>query len=326
MTAEGERPVVTVAGAGIFGLCAALLVQRRGVRVLLIDPSPGIANASSVAAGLLAPIGEVLFDPSAAPHASLLNAGMDRWPDFAADFGVDLVSADLIVTEQALQNAKQLGVRVRQRNGKAVIEGDARIGDPPAALSSLRRVFEKAGGRVENRALGQVDAAGDSLLVIAAGPGVRGLTHIAPELAHLTPVKGQIAVLPQGPETGPTLRWPGGYLAPQCGGARLGATMEEGVTDTFVDRAVIASLVEGAKGHVPDLDATGVYGQAGVRMQTPDALPMVGPSILRGNFLAVGARRNGWLLGPLVGEMIAAYVMGEDPGPWAATLHPARFD
>jgi glycine oxidase len=42
--------------------------------------------------------------------------------------------------------------------------------------------------------------------------------------------------------------------------------------------------------------------------------------------LAVGARRNGWLLAPLVARTVAAYVAGEDPGPHAARLDPRRFD
>jgi glycine oxidase len=42
--------------------------------------------------------------------------------------------------------------------------------------------------------------------------------------------------------------------------------------------------------------------------------------------LAVGARRNGWLLAPLVAQVVAAYVASDDPGPFAARLDPRRFD
>ena len=102
--------------------------------------------------------------------------------------------------------------------------------------------------------------------------------------------------------------------------------MEVGRADAAVEAEVIASLVTAARLQRPDLDAGGAYGQAGVRMQTADALPLAGPSRVPRTWLAAGARRNGWLLAPLVGSIIAAYCMGEDPGPWAARLDPGRFD
>jgi glycine oxidase len=41
--------------------------------------------------------------------------------------------------------------------------------------------------------------------------------------------------------------------------------------------------------------------------------------------LAVGARRNGWLLAPLIAQVVTACVTGRDPGPYAARLDPGRF-
>ena len=40
--------------------------------------------------------------------------------------------------------------------------------------------------------------------------------------------------------------------------------------------------------------------------------------------LAVGARRNGWLLAPLVARMVAAYVLGQDAGTYAEAFEPRR--
>jgi glycine oxidase len=39
----------------------------------------------------------------------------------------------------------------------------------------------------------------------------------------------------------------------------------------------------------------------------------------------VGARRNGWLLGPLSARILVACVTGADPGAYGALLHPGRF-
>ncbi|HWU14145.1 MAG TPA: D-amino-acid oxidase, partial [Caulobacter sp.] len=44
-----------------------------------------------------------------------------------------------------------------------------------------------------------------------------------------------------------------------------------------------------------------------------------------GVMLAVGARRNGWLLAPLVADLVAAYLKGDHPGPDAASLDARRF-
>jgi glycine oxidase len=58
--------------------------------------------------------------------------------------------------------------------------------------------------------------------------------------------------------------------------------------------------------------------EVGVRASTPDGLPLVGWSATPGVMLAVGARRNGWLLAPLVADLVAAYLKGDNPGPDAA--------
>jgi glycine oxidase len=62
-----------------------------------------------------------------------------------------------------------------------------------------------------------------------------------------------------------------------------------------------------------------------VRAATPDGLPLAGPSRSDPSIiLAVGARRNGWLLAPLVAGMVLDAVEGR-AGPHAALFDPARF-
>ena len=72
---------IVVIGAGVLGLCAALELQRRGRTVTVIDP--GGENASSVAAGMIAPGMEAAIDDLGLEAATLLRAGRDRWPAFA---------------------------------------------------------------------------------------------------------------------------------------------------------------------------------------------------------------------------------------------------
>jgi len=316
---------VVIAGAGVFGLGTALALLDSDTEVLLLDPHSGVPNASAVAAGLLAPVGEVIFDPDVAAHYPLMVDALGLWPGFAQRAGLRISDDGLVVPRSAQQTLVRLGCAFDARGDELYLQADPRVVDPASALLSLRRAVEAGGCRIETRHVAEADWRTADLLVLATGDGMVERLD-PPELQRLTPVKGQIAVLPMGPVSGPTVRWPGGYLAPQPGGARIGATMEVGRRDTVVEPAVVSHLISAAARHAPGIDARGAFGQAGVRMQTPDALPLVGPSALSRTLLATGARRNGWLFAPLVGRIIAAYCKGEDPGPWASALHPERFD
>lgn len=323
-----SRLRVTVAGAGVFGLASALALLEAGAEVAILDleagPGAGAASASAVAAGLLAPLGEAIFDPNAATHYPFMVESLSPWRAFAARNGIGVSDDGLVLPASLAAAAAALGVSGQPHPLGVLCRVDPRVVDPPAALGALRARALALGGRLERRPVMDEDWRRSDLVVLATGAGAPSGPH-APELSCLSPIKGQIAVLPSGPQDGPTVRWPGGYLAPQPGGARVGATMEAGRRDTIVEPESIARLVAAAVDRVPDLRTEGAFGQAGVRMQTPDALPLAGPSASPRTLLAVGARRNGWLFAPLVGRMIAAYAMEEDAGPWAEMLHPGRF-
>jgi glycine oxidase len=121
------------------------------------------------------------------------------------------------------------------------------------------------------------------------------------------------------------LRFALGYASGGIDGLCVGATMEPGRTDRVIDPAAVGQLGAAAQAISPALGWAFAIPQAAVRGASPDGLPMVGPSARPGVMLAVGARRNGWLLAPLVARTVAAYVGGRDPGPHAAMLDPRRF-
>jgi len=101
--------------------------------------------------------------------------------------------------------------------------------------------------------------------------------------------------------------------------------MEPGREDLRPDPAALAPLSVALAQLFPHLaEATFGWG-VGVRAATPDGLPLAGPSATPGVILATGARRNGWLLAPLVAQVVSACVTGLDPGPYAARLDPRRF-
>ncbi len=322
--ASGTGAKVTVAGAGSLGLCIALELARRGHEVVVRDPAALGDNASGVAAGMLAPAFEAALDPVCANDFDLLLAARDLWPELGERAGIELDRSGATYRGEHLvavaARLKALGVAADVHVDRVYSREDWRL-SPRAALVALRRAAERAGVRFEPS---RADAPGEGgALVLATGADGAGL---APELVHISPVKGHILRFEGGPDAGPVIRGDGVYICPDPAGAIVGATMEPGVADRAVDAVQVARLRAAAEALAPDLRGFAARAETGVRAATPDGLPMVGWSREPNVLLAVGARRNGWLLAPLVARTIAAYLAGDDPGPFAARLDPRRFD
>ncbi len=344
---------VIVAGAGAFGSAIALRLVQAGARVTLIDPDLGFARgASAVAAGMLAPAFEAVLDPETNLPFDLLCAARDLWPAFAQTIGRDigLVRAgaawvDLPGLEPRAQAVRAaltaLGARIEAAPPATEIRGlemvftpeDWRL-SPSAALPAMLGAFRAAGGTAVRGALGAVEPGCAVLkdggrmaadrVVVATGAGGAAL---APELSALTPIKGQIVSYPdlEPPSGAPTLRCLGGYATGGEDGLSVGATMEPGARDLIADPATIARLHALAGRLYPQTQAMEPVATVGVRAASPDGRPMVGLSQAPGAILAVGARRNGWLLAPLVAQIVEAYLAGRDPGPYASLFEARRF-
>jgi glycine oxidase len=332
---------VILAGAGALGLSAALALAQAGCAVSVRDPT-NKGSASAVAAGMLAPGFEAALDAGTAAHLDLLLAARNLWPGLAARTGVEIdrsgtaaVGSPAWLAEVSARLAR-LGLRGSElprsllddlAPGLApdlqglLLREDWRL-EPRPALKALRRAAEAAGVEFREAAVRERGAA--DWLVIATGADP-GLADLAPELAALTPIKGQILKFAHVRGGRVSLRGEGCYAVPGADGLAVGATMEPGRSDTAPDPAALAPLAAAAERMFPGL-AGAAYGvSAGVRAATADGLPMVGASRTPGVILAVGARRNGWLLAPLVAQVVTACAMGRDAGPYAGRLDPARF-
>ena len=101
--------------------------------------------------------------------------------------------------------------------------------------------------------------------------------------------------------------------------------MEEGRCDLAIDPQVVARLRAVATGLFPHLADAPVTASAGVRAATPDGVPLAGPSLQPGVLLARGARRNGWLLAPLVADVILDHLLERPAGAAARAFDPTRF-
>jgi glycine oxidase len=81
-SASGRHDVVIV-GGGIIGLACAWGLARRGARVAVIERGTPPAGATRVAAGMLAPVGELAFGEPELLQLTLTAAGL--YPEFVAE-------------------------------------------------------------------------------------------------------------------------------------------------------------------------------------------------------------------------------------------------
>ena len=345
---------IVVAGAGAIGSAIALTLARAGWRVAVADPAPIGANASGVAAGMLAPAFESLFDEATPARYPLLVAARDLWPSFAEGSGAPLMrdGAMAVGGEREVEAwAKRLGARgpscriLEPRLARSMAPGlerglwavltpaDWRL-DPRASLAALRRAGEGLGvrfvrGRLVAAEGGQARLEGEpspiaaDLVVLATGAAPA--PDIAPELAALTPIKGHILRSSEPWQADVTIRGAGVYLCPAGAGVVLGASMEPGRADLAVDASVTQALLASAERLTPGVGVRAWRAETGVRAATPDGLPLVGFSRAEGVILAVGARRNGWLLAPLIAGAVIDLVEGRPVSGPAARFGADRY-
>lgn len=327
-----------VIGAGVLGLCTAAELAARGHAVTVIDP--GSANASSIAAGMIAPALESLLEDVTAERAALLKRARDLWPDFAETHGLTLLreGADWRGpdSEAALVRLNALGFDARLTPIGLTTPEDWRI-EVAAALKALARTpgLTVVRGQVV-RLTGdarrwRVDANDGRVwfspsVVLATGVGapVAGLPEsIASLVASITPIRGQLTFVAT-PTPPRVVRGSGVYAAPNEAGVVIGATMEPGRRDLEPDPEEAAHQVAAG---LALLGATAEAGptRVGIRGATVDGLPLAGSAGEPGLHLALAPRRNGWLLGPLVARITADGIEGRPPLADAAALDPLRF-
>jgi glycine oxidase len=143
------------------------------------------------------------------------------------------------------------------------------------------------------------------------------------------PVRGQILSL-DAPR--PTLRQTVSnahlYLVPRRDGSVVaGATVERVGFDCRVTAAGVREMLELAPRLVPALADCAFRGAwAGLRPDTPDHLPLIGPVPgAPGLYVAAGHFRNGILLSPVTGRLVADWLLGKAPPDEAAAFRPDRF-
>ncbi|WP_181805425.1 glycine oxidase ThiO [Streptomyces shenzhenensis] len=231
------------------------------------------------------------------------------------------------------------------------VDGDHQI-DPRRLAGALVAACERAGvvfhrdwaerlEVVRERAVGVLTRAGEALgadQVVLAGGSLSGRLAGVPEdvLPPVRPVKGQVLRLTVPARYAPFLsrtvravvRGGNVYLVPRENGELVvGATSEELGWDTTVTAGGVYELLRDAHELVPGITELPLTEtRAGLRPGTPDNAPLLGPTRLDGLLLATGHYRNGVLLTPVTGDVMAELLAGGELPQEARPFTPARFD
>ena len=351
---------VTVIGAGIIGLATAAAAARRGFSVTLVgDQRAG--EASAAAAGMLAPS----VERAAGPAHDFAIAARDRYPayieDLAEQTGIRVPLNRLGILQVALSSAGVKGLRKTAFPGAEWIERKELAEAEPTLGHALGAMLNHEDGAVDNVTLMRALAALadqlppitvlqgtvtrvhrddarprvelesgktlESAFVVVAGGAWSSLIEGTPFGAAVSPARGQLVAY-DSIGLRHVVYGPRGYLVPRVNLQTIGgSTMENVGFDSATTEDGLALIRSAAEEIAPALSITPVQRSwAGLRPVTPDLLPILGndpeyPSII----YACGHSRNGILLAPLTGDVVAS-LLADEPSPYdLSQFRPDRF-
>jgi glycine oxidase len=215
----------------------------------------------------------------------------------------------------------------------------------PVSLSSaLHAAAVKRGARFENHGKVErvsplkgggfrLETKGDPVearrVIVAGGSWSGQLTLDGILPLPVRPVRGQLVQLASAGASPRRVIWGSRcYIAPfSAGSLSVGATMEEVGFDERATVAGVRDLLDAATELMPALwQSTFAGARVGLRPAAPDDLPIMGRSHIHGGlFYATGHFRNGILLAPLTGRVIADLVLDNREDPVLAVTSPQRF-
>jgi glycine oxidase len=352
-----------VIGAGIVGLCTALSLSDRGLRVCLIgEARPG--EASPAAAGILGPSLEDTHGPQtpASVHAFAL-AARDRYVEYLPDLiersGLSVSFNRLGILEAAMDTAA--AEALRQSRAGEWVDGRRLTALEPALEHAAGAIFFELDGAVDNVAMlralrtaaecasyivrihetvahiivgedGVTCTTADGEVyhapraVLAAGAWVSEIDGL-PRALPISPLRGQMLAVGAPAERRPrhVIYGPRAYIVPRAERIAIGATLERVGFDVATTAAALADLRAGAAEIIPALaQAPMLSSWAGLRPATPDLLPIIGPDPDSPALIyACGHSRNGILMAPLTADCITALVVGDAP---PVDVGPFRVD
>jgi len=364
---------VAIIGGGVIGLAVARALAQRGVRdVLIIERANLGAEASSAAAGMLAPQAEA---DSTDDFFRLCCQSRDLYPTFARSLNeetgidIELETSGTLYLAFTEEDERELAERFEWQ-ARAGLEVErlsaesARMIEPCISADVRAALRFPLDTQVENRRLISALAAANEALgvgvltgvsveslnvkrncvagietsrgfiacekvVIAGGAWTTQILNEALPNPRIEPVRGQMVSFDATPQIARHVIYsPRGYIVPRRDGRLLaGSTSEHAGFDKHVTAAGVQSIVTSALEISPSIAALPLTSSwAGLRPRAADGLPVLGPCAeIAGVFYATGHYRNGILLTPITGELLARAIVDEEISPPLQIFSPDRF-
>jgi glycine oxidase len=232
----------------------------------------------------------------------------------------NLRAAMLMPDEAALDNrALAAAMMEAARNRGAEFRGGAEV----VAL-------EIRGGRVETVVTRDGNRFSAAQVVLAAGCYSSQLEEAA-RYAPTRPVRGQmVALQSSAPKLTRVLRSSRGYISPrndeQPQWLICGSTVEHAGYAKRVTPGGLSRVLDAAQELIPALaDAEVIETWCGLRPDTPDHLPILGPTDIEGLLIATGHFRSGILLAPITAKLMSEWILDRSVSFDWEIFSPMRF-
>jgi glycine oxidase len=320
----------------------------------MLSPAPDSADAIALVRLASASLKIYPEFVSAVESASGMSAGFRPYGAIEILFGADAENklAAIIAQHRKLgldtetlhvEDASVLEPHInRQIHAAALLRSEAAV-DNRAFTNAILRAAELSG--VEFRANSSVEkllldgkskcvgviVEGEQIagthVVIAAGfasSTIEGIAQYAPTI----PMRGQmVALQSEQVDLHRVIRSEHGYIVPRGNGRCVtGSTIENVGVEKRVTPGGISKILSAAVEMIPALkDAAIVETWCGLRPDTPDHLPSLGPTDIEGLLIATGHFRNGILLAPITAKLIAEWITAQRTTVSWETFSPLRF-
>lgn len=359
----------------MIGLSTARALAMRGSSdVIVIERGSFGCEASSAAAGMLAPQAEA---DRADEFFELCCRSRDLYPAFATalreETGIDVeldqtgtlylaineddeveilhrfewqTAAGFAVEQLTAEDTRRLEPAITPHvRGALRFPGDIQV-ENRRLVSALAEANKRLGVKllpgttvnsvtVTNKSVAGVETSAGFIsarnLVLAAGAWTSNLNLLdkVESSISIEPVRGQMVCFETNPRLIKHVTYsPRGYLVPRMDGRLLaGSTSEFAGFDKRTTADGIHSILARAfeiSDRVRTLPLVETW--AGLRPHAPDGLPVLGPCAeIEGLFYASGHYRNGILLAPITGELMAEAIITKRVSPLIRSFGPDRF-
>jgi glycine oxidase ThiO len=341
-----------IIGGGIIGLSLAISLRKQGLRVLIVERGEPGREASHAAAGMLAGSGSEIPPPLRA----FAEESARLYPEFIHELEDESgISVDL----------REHGTILFSEDGKfpekaeRVPLNDLGSLEPEIVLSRRTQAAFLSERSVDPRALtaAAIKTAKHRSVDISSGTEVKGVlvehhrvtgvesdktSYPAPIVVNcagawagcvgpvrfpVKPIKGQMLAVVGGPAIKHVLRSEKVYLVPRHDGRIvIGSTLENAGYNKQTNVETIQQLLHAAVELVPALSGARQHeAWAGLRPGTPDELPILGETPVKGYFAATGHYRDGILLAPVTAQAMTDLVLAKSGDHDLASFIPPRF-